>query len=406
MGVDTGRGARDYGVLRVLWSSPRRCPVSSRCQLLHAWMTQVSTLLPAERVTRCRVLALFSLGMIWAGTVRLHQVATTLPLAVRVPSVERRLRYFLANPRVTVAGLWRPLLPVLLAPWAGREVLLVLDPTPHQTRWTVVWIGIVVHRRVLPVSWRVVPQHDAWPAPLGLLLAAMVAELGTALPAGCPVTVLADRGLAGPAVLDAIQAQGWDIVLRLPSRGDHRLRLAPGATAAGAAGDEGGELVLAAWLAVVGPGWHGAVQIFKDAGWRTGYLTIHQPAAASEPWVLFSTRPGGRQRVREYAKRSRVEATFADGKRRGWGLEQSRVQDPVHLDRLLLVWHLALWWLHALGRQLIRRGGRRQFDRSDRRERSLVQLGRCWLTALLAQGRRPPLLFRATPTGWIARGAP
>jgi hypothetical protein len=38
--------------------------------LLHAWMGQVEALLPAARVTRVRVLALFSVGMLWAGTVR------------------------------------------------------------------------------------------------------------------------------------------------------------------------------------------------------------------------------------------------------------------------------------------------------------------------------------------------
>ena len=44
--------------------------MSSRMGLLHGWMRQVDALLPAVRVTRCRVLALFTLGMVWSGTVR------------------------------------------------------------------------------------------------------------------------------------------------------------------------------------------------------------------------------------------------------------------------------------------------------------------------------------------------
>jgi hypothetical protein len=98
-------------------------------------------------------LALFSLGMIWAETVRVHRVAAALPLGVRVPSTERRLRRFLANPAVSVETVWRPLLPYLLGRWAGQEVVLVFDPTPHRADWTVLWVGIVVHRRVLPLSW-------------------------------------------------------------------------------------------------------------------------------------------------------------------------------------------------------------------------------------------------------------
>ncbi len=111
--------------------------MSARLRLLHAWLQQVEAVLPAARVTRVRGLALFAAGMIWAGTVRLHQVAAALPLGVRVPSTERRLRRLLANPAITVETLWRPLLPILLRRWAGQEVVLVFDPTPHRADWTV-----------------------------------------------------------------------------------------------------------------------------------------------------------------------------------------------------------------------------------------------------------------------------
>jgi hypothetical protein len=87
-------------------------------------------------------------------------------------------------------------------------------------------------------------------------------------------------------------------------------------------------------------------------------------------------------------------------------LEQTHVRDARHLDRLLLVWHLALWWLHALGRHVIKIGARCQFDRTDRRDMSRVHLAWLWLLACLENGRCPPLLFRQTPTGWQARGTP
>jgi hypothetical protein len=377
--------------------------VSARLGLLHAWMRQVDALLPAVRVTRCRMLALFALGMIWAETVRVHRVAAALPLPARVPSTERRLRRFLANPAVSVETLWQPLLPYLLGRWAGQEVVLVFDPTPHRGDWTVLWVGIVVHRRVLPLSWRLVPQQESWPERLETLLPALLVPIAAALPPGCQVTLLGDRGVAGPTLIDAAQALGWDVLMRLnvgPTQA-HRLRvLAPDAAPSGT------EWRLWDWVETVGAGWSGAVQIFKGDGWRTGYLTVHRRAGMRECWILFSTRPGGPARVREYARRSRVEATFGDGKRRGWGLEQSRVTDALHLDRLLLVWHLALWWLHALGRSVITGGHRTQFDRTDRRDLSLVQLAWLWLLACLEGGRCPPLLFCQTSTGWHARGTP
>jgi hypothetical protein len=370
-------------------------------RLLHAWMHQVEALLAGERVTRCRVLALFALGMVWAGTVRVNQVAAMLPLPVRVSSTERRLRRFLANPAVRVATLWTPLLPVLLARWAGQAVVLVFDPTPYRADWTVLWVGIVVHRRVLPLSWHIVPQQEPWPEKLATLLPALLAPIAAALPPGCHVTLLGDRGVCGPTFIDAAQARGWDVLLRLNvgATQAHRLRVRDAA-------GPGQEVRLWDWVVQVGSGWWGPVQIFKDAGWREGWLTVHRRPGMREWWILFSTRPGGPPRLREYRRRARVEATFADGKRRGWGLEQSRMTDPLHLDRLLLVWHLALWWLHALGRLVITRGLRIHFDRTDRRDRSLIHLGWLWLHHLLLHDRCPPLLFRHTTTGWYARGTP
>jgi hypothetical protein len=354
--------------------------------LLHAWLRQVEALLPAARVTRVRGLALFALGMIWAETVRVHRVAAALPLPARVPSIERRLRRFLANPRVTVETLWRPLLPALLRRWVGQEVVLVFDPTPQCGDWTVLWVGIVVHRRVLPLTWRLVPQQTSWPQTLTTLLPALLAPIAAALPPGCTVTLLGDRGVAGPTRIDAAQAHGWHVLMRLnvgPTQA-HRLRLVDPDDAS-----RGTECRLWNWVETVGTGWSGAVQIFPAAGWRDGYLTVHRRPGRREWWMLFSTRPGGRERIREYAQRSRVEATFADGKRRGWELEQSRVTDAAHLERLLLVWHLALWWLHALGVHVIKTGVRPHFDRPDRRDRSLVRLGWLWLHNQLLQGRCP-----------------
>ncbi len=382
--------------------------MSTQRQVLHAWSAQLHTLLPGERVTRVRGLGLFAFGMARAGTVRVNRVARALPVGVRVLSTERRLRRFLANPAVTVQTLWHPLLPSLLARWAGREMVLVFDPTPFGATWTILWVGVVVHRRVLPLTWSLVPQQEPWPEKLETLLPALLAPIAAVLPPGCQVTLLGDRGVAGPTLLDACQPLGWDVVMRMNvgATQAHRVRLLPTADGAGDDTAPGEEQPLWDLVGAVGAGWTAAVQIFKGAGWRQGYLTVARRPGLAEPWILFSTRPGGRTRVRESAQRGRVDATFGDGKRRGWGLEQSHVRDAVHLDRLLLVWHLALWWLHALGRHVIKSGARTQFDRTDRRDLSLVQLAWLWLQGCLDRGRCPPLLFRQTPTGCHARGTP
>ena len=263
-----------------------------------------------------------------------------------MPSTERRLRRFLANPAVTVRPLWRPLLPHLLRRWAGQEVVLVFDPTPYRGDWTVLWVGIVVPRRLLPLSWCLVPQQRSWPATLPALLARPARPDRRRAAAGLYVT-LAGRPRHRRADPDRCGAPAGLGRGAAPERGRDAKPI--GCAWSGGLGRGGARLW--DWVEQVGTGWNGPVQIFKGAGWRDGWLTVHRRAGCAEWWILFSTRPGGRERSREYARRARVEATFADGKGRGWGVERSRMTDPVHLDRLLLVWHLALWWLHALGRR-------------------------------------------------------
>jgi hypothetical protein len=365
--------------------------------LWQTWTDQLTHLLPAARKTRVAALAGFSLGMIEAETVRLHRVAAAMETPATVPSRERRLHRFLANEHVGVATLWQPLLPHLLAGWTGHPIRLIFDPTPFGKLGTILWIGIVQHQRVLPLAWLHVPQQTPWPAKLAALLAGLLAPIAATIPAGSPVTLIADRGVSGPGLFDLARTLGWDVVLRLNTdrRQAHRVRLA-----------DGREVALGDWVAHVGPGWRGQVAIWKGAGWREGELTIHHRPGAPEVWGLFSTQPAGHARVQEYRLRVRVEATFADTKRRGWGLEQSRVRLAAHVDRLLLVWHLALWWLHALGLHVIRAGQRTRFDRAHRRERSVLRLGWLWGQDRRRHGGVPLLLFRPSRGGWLARGTP
>lgn len=365
--------------------------MSSRGRLLHDWMRQVEALLPAARVTRVRVLALGAAGVLWANSVTLGKVAAALPLAASDPSTERRLQRFVSNPAVSIETLWQPLLPVLLAAVGRRELIVVFDPTPYRDCATILCLGVVVRHRILPLLWRVMPQQEPWPERMRAVLEPMLAEIAAALPAGCQVTLLADRGLVGPGVIDAARAVGWHVVLRLRAGAGEETRVRRGA---------GPEQRVADLPTGPGQRFHEEATIFKGADWRAGHLTIHWDRAAAEPWVLFSDRPGGADRVREYRQRARAEATYQDEKGRGFGLERSKIVARDRLERLLLPLHLALWWAYGLGLQAVRNGQRHRFDRRDRRDLSLVRLGRTACTTALDRDSLPALPFRHTPTGW------
>jgi hypothetical protein len=363
----------------------------TRCQVLHAWTRQMQSLLPTVHATRAATLAVFSLGVLWSGTVTLLKVAATLPLPATDPSLERRLRRFLANPQVAQATLWVPLLPRLLAGLGKRDVLVVFDPTPYRDCATILCLGVVCRGRILPVAWRVMPQQTDWPQRLAPVLEAMLADVAAALPPGTTATLLADRGLVGPTLLDAAARVGWHVLLRLRAGAGEATRVRLGA---------GAEQRLAALPTGPGQRWDAPAAIFKEAGWRYGYLTIRWDATAKEPWVLFSDRPGGTERVREYRQRAHAEATYEDAKSRHFGLERSKVVALERIDRLLLALHVALWWAFGLGVQAIRNGWRRRFDRTDRRDLSVVRLGTTACLDALNHDRFPALPFRATPAGW------
>jgi hypothetical protein len=365
-----------------------------RLELLPSWTAQLQGLLPDLRLTRLRVLALFSLGLVWAETTTLGRIAATLPLTAHDLSTERRLRRWLANPTMAVVPTWQPLLSALVARLGQREVLVVFDPTPYRDAWTILMLSLVVHRRTVPLAWHVVPQQERWPQPTWRYLERLCQRVAQALPPGVTVTLLADRGLTSAGLIDLCSRLGWHDCLRR-NAGPHHGPLArrPDGTTA------------PVWDLVGGPGqrWEGRVALFQEAGWRTVHLTIRWPRHATEPWLLVSDRPPGTVRVAEYRRRVHCEAFYQDTKSRGWHLEASRLTDRNRLNRLLLVLALAAWWVLLLGQQVIRRGLRRQFDRRHRRDVSLLRLGRRWVQELLDHDALPPLPFRYHAGHWSLR---
>lgn len=365
--------------------------MSSRLELLHSWTAQLQLLLPDVRVTRVRVLALFSLGLLWSETTALGRIAASLPCGVQHLSTERRLRRYLANRQVRVAPTWQPLLGALLTRLGQREVRLVFDPTPYQARWTLLMLTLVVGRRSLPIAWHIVPQQTEWAHPTWRYLERLGRRVNAAMPADTTVTLLADRGLTSAGLIDLCARLGWRYCLRLTA--------GPGA---GVSVRHADGVIQPIWDLATSRRfrWTGTVAVFREAGWRKVELTIHRGASANEPWLLISDRPAGRARVTEYRQRCRCEAFYQDSKTRSWQLQASRITDRNRLNRLLLVLALAVWWATLLGQQVIRRGLRHRFDRTDRRDLSLIRLGRRWVRDLLEHHERPPLPFRYRRGRW------
>ncbi len=183
-------------------------------RLWRQWSGQLRAFLPEIHGHRSKTLAFCVLGVVLAGSTRLPKVAETLSgiSAAKTPSIERRLSRFLANQQVAVLPLWSHLLGQFLRFWRDRRLVFVLDATALDERATVLYLGLLVHSRLLPVSWQVLPVHEKWEQRqwevVGLLLDRIIPHLRAA-----ECTLLADRGLVGHPLVASFTAASPVVLL-------------------------------------------------------------------------------------------------------------------------------------------------------------------------------------------------
>lgn len=362
------------------------------------WHEQVKQLFVGVHGHQKKTLALCVLGIILSGSAVLQRIAENLHLEgisqAKMPSIERRFARFVANRRIQVLPIWRTFLEHVLPQWHGQAVRLVLDMTPCGDQATIVYLGLLVHSRVLPLMWRVMPLHEEWDQGQWDLLSEMFDEVQSYL-ANCQCTLLADRGLSGGPLVKLCQDRQWHYLLRIAKEHTCRRFMGKGWT---------GWMACGQVVHKAGQQWFGRVLLWQEDTLDT-YLSAVWDEEHREAWFLISDLPAGRRRVHEYALRMRVESTFQDTKSRGWDLEASLIADLERLNRLLLALFVAMWWVIHLAASCIHHGQRTRFDRHDRRDKSLFRLGCLWLKDILRRARNRAMLtwclpFRKIETAW------
>ena len=362
------------------------------------WHEQVKELLPGVHGHQKKALALCVLGMVLSQSAVLQRMAEEIALygisEAKMPSIERRLARFVANERVQVSTIWKQFLTQGLAYWKGKQVRLVLDCTPFDDRATIVYLGLLVQSRVLPIAWRIMPLQEEWEQGQWELVGELLDAVSLYLES-TDCTVIADRGLAGLPLVKLCRDRKFHYLLRVCKEHTCRRRMGGGWT---------WWCALQHIVKAKGQQWYGRVLLWQDGTIET-YLSAMWDQHAQEAWFLISDQPAGKQRVKEYAWRMRVEATFQDSKSRGWDLEASLIEDFERLNRLLLALFLAIWWVTHLAAACIHHGHRHRFDRHDRRDKGIFRLGRLWLLDILRRARTAAALvhclpFQKSPTGW------
>jgi hypothetical protein len=305
--------------------------------------------------------------------------------AAKMPSIERRLARFVANDRVQVSTVWNEFLTDVLPFWRERRVFLVLDCTPFDDRATIVYLGLLIHSRILPFAWQVMPAQQKWPEGQWAVVKRLFDQVTPHLK-NTDCTVLADRGLVGWPLVQLCRERRWHYLLRV--RREHPCRRWRGHWTAWRS--------LGQLITQPGQQWCGRSQLWQEETLETHLSAVWEPAD-QDVWFLISDRPAGRQRIAESAWRARVEATFQDRKSRGWHGEASRIAERARLDRLLVALVLGLWWVTPLAAACMHHGHRTRFDRHDRRDQGCFRLGRLWLLDILRRARDVRALLRCFP---------
>jgi len=110
--------------------------------------------------------------------------------------------------------------------------------------------------------------------------------------------------------------------------------------------------------------------------------------------------PAHPARLRHYARRMDIEASFHDDKLGGFDMDHTRLIDPLRLEHLLLPLALASLWGHQIGEMVLMSDHlRRIIDPGPQRELSVFQLGLRWMDRCLDTNldALPPFLARLHP---------
>lgn len=349
--------------------------------LLAQWSQQVKEIFPNLHQYQQESIAFCVQTLIQSGNAVMQRVAETaweyVSSETKMVSHERRLQRFVANDRIEVEACWKEFLQQVLPFWQNKSVTLILDLTPYTKEATIVYVGLLVQSRVLPLAWDVMPQQEKWEEGQWEIVGRLFELIAPAL-TSAQCTLLADRGLTCLNLIHLCKKVGWHYVLRIKKEEWFRKKFRhwyqdwqQGTSFVRKEGEQWyGKILL--WK-------EHALEIWLSACWEPGY---------EEAWFLISDQRASHKRVSEYARRMRVESTFQDQKSRGCMIECSRFKNRDHLNRWLFVVYLAIWWVAHLGSSCMHHGHREQVDRKDRREKGLLRIGRLWLKAILKKANR------------------
>jgi hypothetical protein len=329
--------------------------------------------------THGRNLALWCQALAVSPNCHLATLALALPLGGQRENLVQRLRRVLKSEQLTNAISYRPMVRHLFKHWTGCEVSLVMDRTDIENRWSILSLGAAYRKRLLPLTWRILPFGGTSTDKQIQLLE----QVRSLLPCSETVRVhfYGDSEFRGVRLQQKCQSYGWhwqvglksDILFRQadqPWRPLHHLNLQPGER-------------------------RYLHQIYLTQQHDFGPVNLIADWSGNQPhpryWAL--DLPAHKQAWRRGRKRFWIEPTFRDWKGYGFDLERTKIDDPDRLNILVLGIALTTVWMIHIGDWLTHHGYRHLLTPAHKTDYSLFRLGRDYLQRCRTMGWNIPVGF-------------
>ena len=277
-------------------------------------------------------LAIMIAALIEARSCNTMELAARLPIkteraASRYAWVERFLSTETIDDMDVMETMTRGLLPTLSA--KGQALIISMDQTSLDAGRAIAMMSARVGERALPLFWQVrntkgnIPIKDYLP---------LLERLKLCVPDGIKVMILADRFFGSPELVAACQRHGFS----------YRIRLKGNLTLA----HQGGELSVDDMARLNLPDLNDVDLCNSGVITNIGY--IHDKGHP-EPWFIAMDAVPSRTTTLDYGLRWSIEPMFADFKSRGFRFQDTHLQRPERISRLLLVLTIAMTWATANG---------------------------------------------------------
>jgi len=279
-------------------------------------------------------------GIMYASSMALSAIGKALAVAqgINAKHAVKQLDRLFSNKKVHLDVFFSAWLKFMIG--SRQEIVVALDWTEYDEddQSTLALNMITRHGRATPLLWKTYIKSEM-KNKRNYCEDVMLFFLKSCLPAGCRVTVLADRGFCDTAFFLYLKKLGFDYVIRIKSNITMSIGTVTKKTYE--------------WLS---PSGHARMYknalLTQDGCYVPAVVCTHGKKMKS-PWILatsLSTSMASKV-VKLYGRRFTIEESFRDVKdiRFGMGLSHVSVRKPERRDRILIASAIAISLLTLLG---------------------------------------------------------